>query len=209
MANQNFGAYAIDGVNVVDNILSVYATVKGSASADEYTNAVLWYPIAHKFALSMSEAYGLTIEQSCGIIAAMSPQLSWQKNKEQALEFCRRMRNGESLVGLMAYKANVNKAVRIYNGEFALDVLGGMKVRSFYANLMLDVQAVTVDRHATHIALFGTSNSDKSGSIAVTDKLYKLISAAYAQAAELLNVPAYVVQSVTWTYKAANSGNVN
>jgi hypothetical protein len=209
MADKNFGAYAVDGVNVVSNILDVFSTVQNSLDISEYNNALLWYPLAHAFAQDLASAYNLTVSQACGIIAALSPQLSWNKNKTQALEFCKRMRNGESLVGLMAYKANVNKAFRIYNGENSLDVLGGMKVRSFYANLMLDDNAVTVDRHATHIALFGTSKPDeKSGSIAVTDKLYKLISSAYVDAAKLLNVPAYVVQSVTWTFKAQSGGSV-
>lgn len=209
MADKNFGAYAVNGVDVVANILDVFSTVKNSSDIAEYNNALLWYPLAHVFAQDLASAYGLTVSQVCGIIAALSPQLSWYKNKAQALEFCKRMRNNEDLSGLMAYKANVNKAVRIYNGAESLDVLGGMKVRSFYANLMLDDSAVTVDRHATHIALFGTSKPDeKSGSIAVTDKLYRLISSAYTDAAKLLDVPAYVVQSVTWTYKAQSGGSV-
>ena len=110
-------------------------------------------------------------------------------------------------MGLMAYPANLAKAKRIFQGEAPLDVLGGMKVRSFYRNIMLDESAVTIDRHTCAIALFGLDTA-KSGQITVTDKLYKLLAQAYTNVATMYNLAPYVVQSVTWTYKAVNGGKV-
>ena len=107
----------------------------------------------------------------------------------------------------MAYPANVNKAQRIFNGENPFDVLGGMKVRSFFHNLLLDDSFVTVDRHAISIALYGLDKT-RSGSTVATDKAYVAISNAYRNVAEKHGLPAYVVQSVTWTFKAANNGKV-
>ena len=197
-----------NGINPVENIIAVYNAVIAQLSSSELVNAANWYPIAHKWCADVASAYGLTVSQVAGITAAMSPQISWDKNKLQTILLIQKMRNNEELTGLMAYKVNVNKAARIYNGENALDVLGGKKVRSFYGNLMLDDSTVTIDRHALHIALYGTANEEKSGSITPTDKLYDIAQNAYATAAKILGVTPYSLQSITWTYKAQSGGAV-
>lgn len=199
-------SHAVD-VDIVKNITDVFEYVMSTADEAELVAAINWYPIAHAFCAQWAQAFGIETFQFAGIVAALSPQLSWQKNKEQALEFCARVRSGQSLVGMMVYPANLAKAVRIFDGENPLAVLGGNKVRSFYRNLMLDESAVTIDRHACAIALFGLDTS-KSGQVSVTDKLYKLLAQAYTDVATRYNVAPYVIQSVTWTYKAANGGRV-
>lgn len=197
-----------DGINVVDNIITVYNAVTSTLSSVELVNAVEWYPLAHSWCAEVANTYGLTVSQVAGITAAMSPQINWTKNKLQTILLIQKMRNGEELTGLMAYKVNVEKARRIYNGELSLDVLGGQKVRSFYGNLMLDKSSVTIDRHALHIALFGTANEEKSGSITPTPKLYDIAQDAYITAANMLGITPYTLQSVTWTFKAQNGGKV-
>lgn len=199
----NFG-HAVD-VDIIKNITDVFEHVMSNTSEAELVAAINWYPIAHAFCAAWAQAFGLETWQVAGIVAALSPQLSWQKNKEQALETIARLQNGRTLGGMQAYPANRNKATRIFNGENPLDVLGGMKVRSFYRNIMLEAESVTIDRHACAIALYGL-DTDKSGKIAVTDKLYKLLAKAYTDVAHDYDVAPYVVQSVTWTYKAANGG---
>lgn len=195
------------GVDAIGNITNVFEYVMHTATDTDIVSAINWYPLANSFCAAWAENFGLTIAQFAGIVAAVSPQLSWAKNKEQAIEVCARLQNDKPLIGLMAYPANLAKAQRIFSGENPLDVLGGMKVRSFYRNIMLDESAVTVDRHAASIALYGLDTA-KSGEIAVTDKLYKLLAKAYTDVASVYNVTPYVVQSVTWTYKAANNGKV-
>lgn len=201
-----FNASDFNGVNPVENIIAVYSAVIAQSTSAELVNASNWYAIAHKWCADVASAYGLTVSQVAGITAAMSPQISWEKNKLQTILLIQKMRKGEELKGLMAYKVNVEKARRIYMGENALDVLGGKKVRSFYGNLMLDDSTVTIDRHALHIALHGTGNEEKSGSIMPTDKLYDVAQKAYIDAAHILGILPYSLQSITWTYKARNNG---
>lgn len=204
-----YNASDFNNVSPVENIIAVYNAVVAQLSSVELVNASNWYPIAHKWCADVAQAYGLTVSQVAGITAAMSPQISWDKNKLQTILLIQKMRNSEELTGLMAYRANVAKAVRIYNGENALDVLGGKKVRSFYGNLMLDDSTVTIDRHALHIALYGTGNEEKSGSITPTDKLYDIAQSAYVAAANILGITPYSLQSITWTFKAQNNGKVS
>ena len=199
----NFG-HAVD-VDIIKNITDVFEHVMSNTSEAELVAAINWYPIAHAFCAAWAQAFGLETWQVAGIVAALSPQLSWQQNKEQALETIARLQNGRTLGGMQAYPVNRSKAIRIFNGENPLDALGGLKVRSFYLNIMLDTESVTIDRHACAIALFGLDTA-KSGQITVTDKLYKLLAKAYTDVAQQYNIAPYVVQSVTWTYKAANGG---
>ena len=201
-----FNVKDFNGISPVANILEVYNYVALNSSSVELVNAAKWYEIAHKWCMDVASAYGLTVSQVAGITAAMSPQISWEKNKLQTILLIQKMRNGEELTGFMAYKVNVEKSRRIYMGENALDVLGGQKVRSFYGNLMLDDSTVTIDRHALHIALHGTGNEDKSGAITPTPKLYDIAQDAYVDAARILGILPYSLQSITWTYKAHNNG---
>jgi hypothetical protein len=195
-------------VDAIGNITSVFEHVMASASEAELFSAANWYPLANSFCAAWGENFGLTTAHFAGIVAAVSPQLSWVKNREQAIEVCARLQNGKPLTGLMAYPANLAKAKRIFDGESPMSVLGGMKVRSFHRNLLLDERAVTIDRHAAAIALYGLKDTGKSGQIAVTDKLYKLLAKAYTDVAHDYEIAPYIVQSVTWTYKAANNGRV-
>lgn len=204
-----FNASDFNGINPVENIIAVYNAVVAQSSSVELIQASNWYEIAHKWCMDVASAYGLTVSQVAGITAAMSPQIPWDKNKLQTILLIQKMRNGEELTGLMAYKVNVEKARRIYMGENALDVLGGKKVRSFYGNLMLDDSTVTIDRHALHIALYGCGNEEKSGSITPTDKLYDIAQSAYVTAANIFGITPYSLQSITWTFKAQNNGKVN
>lgn len=208
MAKNTYSHKDVVGIDLVANIIAVYNAVVAQSTSAELVNASNWYAIAHKWCADVASAYGLTVSQVAGITAAMSPQISWGKNKLQTILLVQKLRNGEELTGLMAYKANVEKARRIYNGENVLDVLGGQKVRSFYGNLMLDDSTVTIDRHALHIALYGTGNEEKSGSIAPTDKLYDIAQDAYKMAARILGIAPYNLQSITWTFKAKNNGKV-
>lgn len=203
-----YKAADFNGISPVDNIITVYNYVVLNSSSVALINASNWYAIAHKWCADVAQAYGLTVSQVAGITAAMSPQISWEKNKLQTILLIQKMRSGEELTGLMAYKINVEKARRIYMGESALDVLGGQKVRSFYGNLMLDDSTVTIDRHALHIALHGTGNEEKSGQIAPTPKLYDIAQDAYKTAAKILGITPYSLQSITWTFKAQNGGKV-
>lgn len=132
-----------------------------------------WYPTAERVA---AELGGDAVEQPkvAAIIAALSPQTRWRSNVEAA---------NAVLWGDLAearrhcYRANIDKADRIARGADPADVLGGPKVRAFWANLSGDTDAVTVDVWATRAATAGR-RSDPGNAYARIANAYK--AAAWA-----------------------------
>lgn len=206
--NISINAQMLNDAPMVANIIAVWNERVATLSPSEFAGAVGWYPSAYGWCAEVAKTYGLPVETVAGIVAALSPNLNWNKNKEQALRFIEFSVSGKPLVGFMAYPANVAKAKRIFDGESPLNVLGGDKVRSFYRNLLLDDTVVTIDRHALSISLYGLGGG-KSGSMVTTSKGYDVAAQAYKTAAKILGIEhPYIVQSVTWTYKAINGGKV-
>ena len=128
----------------ITNILSVYE----EASPEEIAEGLAWYSSAHTFSVGLSERYGVSIRQAAGIIAALSPRLSWDLNLRNADTVCR---TGD----VRGLGGNVAKAKRILHGEDPSDVLGGNKVRSFFDNILFHEASstVTIDRHAWDLSL--------------------------------------------------------
>lgn len=180
--------------NVQENILAVWNVA--------ITNGInfFWYESAFQDCKIMASEYGLSTECVIGIVAALSPSLSWNKNLLEAKRLI------EYAVGItdylespIAYPNNIAKALRIAGCESPLNVLGGKKVRSFYANISGDSSAVTIDRHAIAIALKGIDAIGcKSGALVPTPKAYDELADAYRSVSAIAGQSPSVVQSVTW-----------
>lgn len=175
----------------VDNILSVYR-----AARDEQVAAGLrWYPDARTFALAIS--YG-DLRTGAGVVAALSPQMSWQRNMVVASRaFVEGFASGNT-------GANNEKANRILNGEKPVEVLGknlpksGHKVFNFYHNIcdpMSDF--VTIDRHAFDVAL-GERTGDATRSKLSRVGVYDLFADCYRETAKLVGIPVAALQAITW-----------
>lgn len=198
------------------NIVAVFTLVYNRSTLQELLKMAEWYTDAQKFCAQTAAIFNLDVNTVAGIAAALSPQLSWEKNKLNAVTLIAALVSNSEITGMQAYPANIEKAIAIYNGSSPLDVLGensgrltGKKVQSFYRNIMGFSDYVTIDRHATHIAMFGTANSDKSGDIGPTPKAYDVVAQAYRNAAKLLDLEPAQVQAITWTFKAMNGGKVD
>lgn len=174
-------------------ILDVYR----SADAQQIAAGMVWYETAQNEARKLSAEFGLTLEQTSGIIAALSPQVSWGFNLEWARAICEGDRTNYGLT------ASQGKAEMIaHNSDIPpLDILGGPKVRAFYACIvsggMTDV--VCVDRHACDIAtgIRGSFNS-------LTANRIRIVQGAYVRAARRLAatggpvLSAAQLQAITW-----------
>jgi hypothetical protein len=144
---------------------------------------MFWYQQAYDLARIMAEKHKVTTEQACGVIAAMSPGLNWGLNLIQADELIQawvKGLRGNDLPRLGTYgRRNIVKATRILSGELPTVVLESKygKVRSFYQNILdpMNVEHVTIDRHAKCLALNVTS--DHRG--ASTDKIGEVTPAEY------------------------------
>lgn len=187
----------------VRNVLDVYA----SATSEQRSEGLAWYSAAHTFALGLAERYGLSLVQAAGIIAVLSPQVSWDRNMVAADEICR---TGDAVAVLGASKA---KALRILAGEDPAEVMGcpackrgarkhvcsGKKVRSFFACIVDPDNpfSVCVDRHAFDIA-----NGRVGGAALrkVLDRvgMYEQVADTYRHAARAADVSPASMQAITW-----------
>jgi len=155
------------------------------------------------------------LEQAVGVIAALSPGLNWGLNLLQAEEFIREWAKGTRgnklpIVGVYGYR-NVKKSIRILDGERPLDVLGGDKVRSFYANILDPTgMEVTIDRHAKGLAL--RSNSVKGATAEadgiVTPAEYPYYAKHYVKIADRLGLIPNQLQAICWVTWRRLKGNM-
>lgn len=170
------------------NILAVF----NLATPSEVSEGLHWYRQAHKLATTFE-----SIAIGAGVIAAMSPQISWDKNVTVAEEL---RDHGDATMGLGDAKA---KAKRILDGEHPSTVLGGKKVRAFYecvANPETTC-AVCVDRHAWALHRFGVDEIGRRHEGARRlDKVgvYERVAADYVDAASELRIMPHQLQAITW-----------
>jgi hypothetical protein len=173
---------------LIDNITHYYT---GALNAkQEYAGD--WYRDAHAECKVIACHYGIPFETFVGVVAALSPQMNWKYNVREAV----RMVNGKQPLG---YGRNIAKARRIlWDGEQPLDVLGGNKVRSFYANILSageDDKQVTIDTWALRIAC-----DDVKYTGSITDKQYARIRKAYQHVADNFGILATELQAITWVH---------
>jgi hypothetical protein len=171
---------------MTSNVLDVF----NRASESHIREGMAWYDAAHEFARSLDYRF----HRAAGVIAALSPMNKWPNNKAKAAQLYRQG-HGEGC-GLFR---NVDKAMAIYNGEDALDVLGGDKVRSFYLTIVDPAgdHSPVIDRHAFDIAV-GMRTSDKVRSLLGRKGEYDRFATVYRDAACSAGIGASQLQAITW-----------
>jgi len=179
----------------VHNITNVYRR----ADADTVAAGSGWYAVAHNIAHEQARRYGLTFSQCAGIIAALSPSTAWGRNVTLAETMCS---TGDAS---HPYGLCIDRARAIRNGGHAESILGGRKVRSFYANIVSPTVAgtVTIDRHAVAAAW---------GTVHVPDKIleragaYQRVAGAYRTAARQLELLPHQLQAIVWVQWRQETG---
>lgn len=157
-----------------------------------------WYHEAHNHARDVMHATlgEATLEQAAYVIAALSPQLPWPRNKTLALEVANcwaddRNDYGFSQARALGYlKDNIAKAWKILNGD--LNALRGPKVEAFAANILGDYDQVTLDTWAFKAAGFDTGYVGSKYQRAEVDKAYRTVAERYGFE------PA-IAQAIVWT----------
>jgi hypothetical protein len=185
--------YGID--NLTDGQIRAHiAGVIAQATDAEVEDGKAWYSTAATFARGLSERYGIRYVQACGIVAALSPGTSWDRNLVLA----------ETMVSTgdckHAYGDAIRKARRILEGESCYSVLGGQKVLSFFDNIAMaeHSQSVTVDRHAYAIAM-GVLHADDAETKGLQRKgVYTRVADAYRAVADELGLQPHQCQAIAW-----------
>lgn len=188
----------------VQNILAML----GMATADEYTAGVRWYEAAHKLAASLAHRYGYSVRTMAGVIAVISPQISWSRNVEVATLGAS---DGE-VTGCLP--RNAEKANRMLAGEDPDDVIRGPKVTNFFRNIITSGEndGVTIDRHAHSIAE-GREYSvrDREAMLRVNGRRdgYGEYVEDYREAAYRTGLSAAKLQAIVWVvYRETLEGRV-
>jgi len=175
------------------------------ATKQEHQEGLLWYENAHRICLEISGLASKPLESVVGVLAALSPSVSWERNVEEA----RAMLLGDHTVRYSTYPPNVDKAWRITEGEPPEVVLGGNKVRSFYSLILhpQDGHTVCIDRHAVKVATRREWKSDKEASQFLRTG-YDRCAEAYRQVARQLRLLPHQVQAITWLVQRRNGNGL-
>ena len=173
----------------VANVLAIWH----AATDAERANGARWYAVGAELAVTM----GGTLQRGAGVIAALSPQMGWTRNMVIAATALERGTAKGFHTG-----GNVAKADAIAAGADPMAVLGGDKVRNFYQCFLVaagaaDGNPACIDRHAIAIYI-GRCQADNESKVLDRKGVYDAIADAYRSAADVIGVPAYVMQAVTW-----------
>lgn len=105
----------------------------------------------------MASRYGFPLEMAAGVFSAVSPNNTYYGNLRNTDTLLKARSEGRPLedVSVSSYGANQAKARKILMGADPLQVLGGLKTRSFYMNIIDpgDPLPVTVDGHMRNVWL--------------------------------------------------------
>lgn len=184
----------------VRNILKVYR----NATARDIESGIEWYARANSEARDIASRTGLPMKTIAGVMAALSPNNRWERNKLDAFNMCLAYVNGVDIddFKVSTYNTMKEKAWSILmdgltSDDEILARLNGQKIRSFYSNI-IGLDEVTVDGHALNIARgYRVGLTEDATNIGV--KLYRELQAAYVRAAKRAGVKPHEMQAITWT----------
>lgn len=173
----------------VRNILRVYART----SLAERAEGLDWYPSACRGVEAWSTTLDIPRATVACVIAALSPQCSWDANLRAALALLTGQhvpRDGGVL------HVNIIKAQAILDGSLS-SVLPTFKVApkvtAFSLNLQGFGESVTVDTHAAAVAL-----EDVMAVVRLTPQRYALFASAYVDAARMVGLRPCDLQATCW-----------
>jgi hypothetical protein len=143
-----------------------------------------WYRRARVVAYYQAQRHSQSLATCAGVIAALSPRLSWTRNVRAADEV---LAGSERPAGV--FRASVRKALAILRGASPLAVLSGPKVRAFYRALMGDEGAAVVDVWVAR-ALGWTRE--------LTEGAYRIVERALVLAAARARCSVATLQATVW-----------
>ncbi len=181
---------------IVRTLLKVYA----KAEPAEITAGVGWYPNANAIVREWAGHYRYTVDTTAGVVAALSPQLEWERNLIIADDVL--AGRNPSIGGVL--HSNLRKAEIIRDSDWKsskatigarmLEIFpGGPKVNNFACNLAGDLSYVTVDTHAAQAGL-----NDPLAVVRLAWTQYRIFAACYTRAAEKAGRTPAEFQAIVW-----------
>lgn len=164
--------------------------VMAMARPEHVEQGKAWYADAQAFCKRVAGETGFSAYQVAGVVAALSPRNRWARNLHDAEAYCRAARDGQPMPVACTFTSNRLKAWRILHGEAPFDVLSGLKVRSFIANILGSEEAVTVDVWALRAAAPSIT--------APTEKQYREIAEAFRRVGAKFGLSPMACQAAAW-----------
>lgn len=192
------------------NIASVYLL----ANDLDIQSGMRWYTSANEICQMLGLRYGYSTTTVAGVMAALSPGCSWEQNvkyTERLLQYHKDGLTCEESPKVGSYgRANKVKAWKICDGASPLDVLGGNKVKAFFACIDNPMStAICIDRHAASI-VEGRPLANEFTKVSGTDKKYTAIAKDYALVAADLSILPHQLQAITWVaWRRIHNGQVD
>lgn len=149
------------------------------------TAGVQWYRAARATARRLARAHHCTPATAAGVIAALSPRLTWKYN---VLAADLVLGQAEHVPGV--FRASLAKGRAIADGARPLSVLSGPKVRAFYRALMGDEDAAVVD--------VWTARAAELDAAELSPKMYDAIAHALRMGADEVGTTTSRLQAVAW-----------
>jgi len=209
-----------------------------TADTETWDQGKNWYHDARAFSRWLADHFGVTPEQAAGVVAVLSPRIDWDTNMRSAVAVCANWKTGNATVsailsesGIVAYGANVEKALRILNtGDVSYCDTGrdchkrdgkpcaaihGPKVSAFYRAILghdvgtIDVWACRAATIAPLEALHGLPMSDvrRAG---IPGERHTAIAAAYGEVGAEFGLTSAECQAIVWlTIRIYWNGRIN
>lgn len=163
------------------------------ATSNDWSEGGDWYSTAYDHAVRIALESGVSVVQSAGVIAAMSPLKSWKDNLRLAEAVAKGQRTGHTAV-------QIGKAVSILDGADPVAVLGGRKTLAFYESIINrgECNSVTVDRHIISAAHGRRLTDHELANSHRARKVYDAIESACLELSLGHQVPAAKLQATIW-----------
>lgn len=171
------------------------------ATETECIDGAAWYTVAKHEAQKIADRYELPLHIVVGVVAALSPTNKWERNVIDADALCAAYVGGDYMesVKVCTYKTMKEKAWGILssNGdrEATRGMLKGPKITDFF-DCILGVDTCVIDGHAWCIANGERRTMQEVPNIGKA--LRESLQQAYRDVGKQADLPAYVVQAVTW-----------
>lgn len=161
-----------------------------------------WYPTAMDTAIELALTYDAQASRVAGVLAALSPGISWRETIEGAERILQAWEEkAPDPPSVPGYKLNAAKAWRILAGP--RDVLSffdantGPKTFAFVRNILGETEPVTVDGHAVSVRE-GERFSVTDARAKIWPARYRKVEADYVRAAKVAGETPRDMQAITW-----------
>lgn len=177
-------------MDTLDTYKSKIVTLFNNTTRDNLDNGMEWYQDAHVTAHLLATKHGISVIKVVGIMAALSPNNKWARNKIDTDLFLSKPSLETKVCTFINQR---RKALEIYKskgGVFEVEnILRGIKTTNFFNNILFfdTCERVTVDMWAFR-------------SVGVEEKLKNvpLVTQAYTEVANELNIQPHQLQAVVW-----------